>query len=120
MARELVPPARVRQFEEFRRTVISKFPPVSATRRAGWYADFMNSVERVFAPRKMQFRKPGQPAEMFKARVLLGPDDTERWEELFAYIEREWYECFAAPPVELHTYGGFDKDRMMFEFALLD
>jgi hypothetical protein len=120
MAKELTSPARNRRFEEFRLNVISTRQPVSGETRAGWYSDFMNSVETVFAPRKMQFRKPGQPAEMFKARVFLEEEDTERWEEIFGAIEGEWREVFAKTDSEMHTYAGFDKNRLVYEFALLD
>lgn len=120
MARELTPAARNKRFEDFRREIIVKHPPVSGPARAGWYADFLHSVEQIFAPRKMQFRKPGQPAEMFKARVFLEQDDTERWEVIFDAIESEWRESFVKPGNETHTYAGFDRDRMVYEFALLD
>ena len=120
MARELTPPIQGRRFEEFRRQAVLKTQPVQKDARSTWSDRFVASVKNVFGPRKQQFRKPGQPMEMFKARVLLQPEDDERWEEILEALEREWNEVFAEAPVELHTHAWFEGPRMLYEFVLLD
>lgn len=120
MARELTSPLQTRLFEAFRRELLASRRPVSGESRALWYQKFGESVSHVFAPRSITLRKPAHPAFMFKALVELESEDAERWEEIFQAIEREWREVFAPPSIELHTYAGFDWERMVFEFALLD
>lgn len=120
MARELTGPARTRRFEEFRLSIIKNAKPVSAEARAQWWERFQQTTKSLFEPRKLQFRKPGLPTEMFKARVFLDRDDSLKWEEFFARLDSEWRRLFAGTASEMHTYAGFDGGRMIFEFALLD
>lgn len=118
MASQLTAPARARRHEEFLREILASGRPVSGEERARWFSAFEDSVGRVFAPRKRHFWKPGQPAEMVKARVLLEPEDSEPWEVIYLAIEREWREGFAQPQAELHTHAWFEGARMVYEFAL--
>jgi hypothetical protein len=121
MGRELTTPARARMFEEFRRRIMANNRPVSGENRAAWFEKLKASVGNVFGERPQEFKKPGLPAAMFKARVQLGEEDQERWAEIYLHMQQEWKQVFAPnPPYEMHTYAGFERGRMVYEFALLD
>jgi hypothetical protein len=119
MARELTSPIQTREFEAFRKRIVSNHKPVSAESRAAWFEAFQESLPSIFPGRRVEFKKPGQPMGMFKGRVQLAPEDKYRWEEIYDVVERYWRQRFA-PGREVQTYAGFDGPRLVFEFALLD